>query len=245
MQCAPHILPPERPHTDRDEASQRHDDQDVVPPWPAHESNLARDVSSGMMRAPMKTLGLVAVLAALATMSSVAVAAPTKKYHFELTAVTPKAEVKPDVGAFAKERVEAEVKKQFEKHPRLVGTLDGAPDPRTNPDAYRRFLTKRGISGSYLVTVEISEASEEITPMEGKQNSQRLAVHLAIHLLGETIPGRTMAFTGDGSAIIKQEIGMKLRDKDRTFVWDGVTESSVQSALDQAFKKLAISRIKP
>lgn len=198
-----------------------------------------------MMRLPMKTSGLAAVLAVLSTLSPVALAAPAKKYHFELTAVLPKPEVKPDVAAYAKERVEAEIKKQFEKHPQLVGALDSAPDPKTSADAYRKFLTRRGISGSYLVTVEITEASEEITPMEGKKNAQRLSVHLALHLLGETIPGRTMAFTGDGQATIKQEIGMKLREKDRVFVWDGVTQSAVQGAIDQAFKKLAVSRIKP
>jgi hypothetical protein len=198
-----------------------------------------------MMRLPMTTSGLVAVLAVLSTLSPVALAAPAKKYHFELTDVIPKPAVKPDVAAYAKERVETEIKQQFEKHPQLVGTLEGAPDPKTSADAYRKFLTRKGISGSYLVTVEITEASEEITPMEGKQSSQRLSVHLAIHLLGETIPGRTMAFTGDGQATIKQEIGMKLRDKDRVFVWDGVTQTAVQGAIDQAFKKLAVSRIKP
>lgn len=198
------------------------------------------------MRFPMKTSGVTASFVALALLSStVAFAAPAKKYHFELTAVTPKPEVKGDVAAFAKERVEAEVGKQFDKHPQLVGRLDGAPDPRTSAEPYRKFLTKKGISGSYLVTVEIAEASEEITPMEGKPNTQRLSVHLAIHLLGETIPGRTMGFTGDGQATIKQEIGMKLRDKDRVFVWDGVTESAVQGALEQAFKKLAIGHAKP
>ena len=45
-------------------------------------------------------------------------------------------------------------------------TLDGAPDPASNADAYRKFLTKKGISGAYLVTVEITEASEELVPME-------------------------------------------------------------------------------
>ena len=248
MQVGPYIVPPESPHSGGDEGYQRRDDHDVVPARPHHESNLARDVNSGMMPIPMKTSGVAASAAfvALALLSSsVAVAAPAKKYHFELTAVTPKPEVNADVAAYAKERVQAEVGKQFDKHPQLVGTLDGAPDPRTSAEPYRKYLIKKGISGSYLVTVEITEASEQISPMEGKPNTQRLSVHLAIHVLGETIPGRTMGFSGDGQATIKQEIGMKLRDKDRVFVWDGVTESAVQGALDQAFKKLAAGHAKP
>ena len=187
------------------------------------------------MRA-MKSLCLVVILAAF---SSVAPAAPAKNNHFELTAVMPKPEVKADVGKTAATRVEGVVRKALTTNPQLVADLDGAPDPRTAAEAYRKFLTKKGISGAYLVTVEISEASEEVVPMDGKPNSQRLVVHLAIHMLGETIPGRTMGFTGDGQATVKQEIGMKLRDNDRNYAWDGAAETAVNDALKTCFAKLA------
>ncbi|MEO8553513.1 MAG: hypothetical protein ABI678_26245 [Kofleriaceae bacterium] len=187
----------------------------------------------------MKTL-----CAALVLLVGVAHAAPAKKYHFELTAVMPKPEVKADVAKVAKERVEAQIEKAFASNPQLVPTLDGAPDPKTSADAYRRFLTKKGISGSYLVTVEITEASEEVVPMDGKPNSQRMAVHVGIHVLGETIPGRTMGFTGDGQATVKQEVGMKLRDKDRNYAWDGAAETAVNDALKTAFAQLAKPKVK-
>jgi hypothetical protein len=190
---------------------------------------------------PMKRLILLAVVA----FSTVASAAPAKKkYHFELTAVLAKPEVKGEVAKTAQERVEGQIKKAFESHPQLVGTLEGAPDPKTAAEAYRKFLTKKGISGSYLVTVEITEASEEITPMEGKTNSQRMAVHVGIHVLGETIPGRTMGFTGDGQATVKQEIGMKIRDKDRNYAWDGAAETAVTDALKTCFDQLAKPKVK-
>jgi len=195
------------------------------------------------MRPLMTTKRLILLL--IVAFSTVATAAPAKKkYHFELTAVTPKPEVKGDVAKTAQERVEGQVKKAFESHPQLVGTLDGAPDPKTAADAYRRFLTKKGISGSYLVTVEITEAREEITPMEGKANSQRMVVHVGIHVLGETIPGRTMGFTGDGQATVKQEIGMKIRDKDRNYAWDGAAETAVNDALKTCFDQLAKPKVK-
>jgi hypothetical protein len=189
-----------------------------------------------MMR-PMKSLFVCAVLAALAT---VATAAPAKKkYHFELTAVLTKPEVKADVAKTAQSRVEGQVKKAFEGHPQLVAALDGAPDPRTSADAYRKFLTKKGVSGAYLVTVEVTSASEEIVPLEDKAKSQRMVVHVAIHVLGETIPGRTMGFTGDGQATVKQEIGMKIRDNDRNYAWDGAAETAVNDALKTCFEQLA------
>jgi hypothetical protein len=173
------------------------------------------------------------------------VLSPPKKYHFELTAVTPKPEVKADVAKIAQERVEAQIKKQFESHPQLVANLEGAPDPKTAAEAYRKYLVKKGITGAYLVTVEITEASEEVTPMEDKPNTQRMAVHVGIHILGETIPGRTMGFTGDGQATVKQEIGMKIRDKDRNYAWDGAAETAVQDALKTAFARLAKPQAKP
>jgi hypothetical protein len=187
------------------------------------------------MMAAMKSLILLCLAA------TVAFAAPKpKKYHFELTKVLLKPEVKADVGATAQPRVEAAIKKAFETNPQLVQTLEGAPDPAADHGAtYRKYLTKKGISGAYLVTVEITEASEEVVPMEDKKNSQRLVVHVGIHVLGETIPGRTMGFTGDGQATVKQEVGMKIRDKDRTYAWDGAAETAVADALKTCFEQLA------
>ena len=82
-----------------------------------------------MMPIPMKTLSL-ALVVALCTLTSIAGAAPTKKYHFELTQVLAKPEVKGEAGKTAVARVEAQIKKTFESHPQLVATLDGAPDPK-------------------------------------------------------------------------------------------------------------------
>lgn len=189
----------------------------------------------------LSLIGLVslATLALGLAVGGSAFAAPKKKYHFELAAVTAKPEVKPDVAKTAVARVESQIKKAFSTHPQLVATLDGAP-PKTSEDAYRKFLVKKGLSGAYLVTVEVTNASIEITPVEGKPNTQRINVKVAVHLLGETIPGRTMGFTGDGSATVKQEVGMKIRDKDKDFTWDGAAEAAIADALATAFKQLAL-----
>lgn len=193
-----------------------------------------------MMR-PMKRLMVTATIAAViaAFAPHTDAAPPKKKYHFELTKVLAKPEVKPDVAKTAQPKVEAQIKKKFEDHPQLVATLDGAPDPAANADAYRKFLIKKGIAGSYLVTVEITDASEELVPMEGKPTSQRLVIHVGLHLLGETIPGRTMGFTGDGQATVKQEVGLKMRDKDRDYTWDGAVETAIDDALKTCFEQLS------
>jgi hypothetical protein len=164
-------------------------------------------------------------------------AAP-KKFHFEVAEVKAKPEVKADVARSATPRIEAQVKKVFETHPQLVAHLDGAPDPKS-AEAYRKYLAQKGITGAYLVSVDITEASEEVEPMEDKPSSQRLTIKVAIHMLGENIPGRTMGFTGDGKATIKQEVGIKLRDRDREYTWDQAAELAVEDAMKTVFQQLA------
>jgi len=188
------------------------------------------------MRA-MKSLILLAMLAVLAPRANAEPA--KKKYHFELTKVLAKENVKPDVAKIAQARIEAQVKKAFETHPQLVANLEGAPDPATdNGQAYRKFLEKKGLAGAYLVTVEITDASEEVVPLEDKK-SQRIVVKVGIHVLGETIPGRTMGFTGDGQATVKLEVGKTVRDKDRDYTWDGAAETAINDALKTCFAQLA------
>lgn len=192
---------------------------------------------------PMKSLLLV--MAALVVFAPRADAAPKKKYHFELTKVLVKPEVKPDVAKEAQPRIEAVFTKALESHPQLV-KLEGAPaDPEANNGGpYRKFLAKKGVAGAYLVTVEVTEASIEILPLEEKKNAQRISVTVGLHVLGETIPGRTMGFTGDGRATVKQEVGMKIRDKDRQFTWDSAAETAVENALKECFAKLALPKKK-
>jgi hypothetical protein len=187
----------------------------------------------------MRPLRVIFALVLVGIAVSTAAAAP-KKYHFKLAAVTAKAEVKADVAKESTPRVEAYIKKTFDSHPQLVPTLDGAPDPDAKAEAFRKFLKAKGLSGAYLVTVEITEASTEVVPVESKPGTQRLVNRIAVHILGETIPGRTMGFTGDGQATIKQEVGKKVRDRDKEFAWDSAAEVAIADAMKTVFKQLAV-----
>lgn len=185
------------------------------------------------------------IIATAVLFAGTAQAGPAKKkYHFELTAVTAKPDVKPDVAKTATPRVETQVKKAFESHAQLVAKLEGAPALPDKPtpqqmDAYRAFLKKKGLAGAYWVTVEVTEASEELVPTD-KPNTQRLVVRVGVHVLGEQIPGKTMGFTGDGQATIKQEVGKKVRDRDKEFAWDSAAEVAIADAMTTVFKQLAV-----
>ncbi len=192
------------------------------------------------MPAMLRVLAVVAITTfGLVGTSSLAEAAPKKKYHFKLNLLKAKPTVAADVAAQAEPRVRAVAEKTFAAHPQLVAKLDGAPDPE-KADAFRKYLKQKGIAGAYLVTIEITEATLEIEPMEAKPSSQRIAARLAIHLLGETIPGRTMGFTGDGQATIKLEVGKKIRDRDKEYAWEQATETAIAEAMTTVFKQLAV-----
>lgn len=193
-----------------------------------------------MMRPAMHSKMILVALAVAAFAAVPSADAAPKKYHFKLAAVTAKPEVAADVAKEAAPRVEAQIKKAFATHPKLVASIEGAPDPDAKAAAFRKFLKAKGIAAAYLVTVEVTDASIEIVPMENKPRTQRMVVRVAVHLLGENVPGRTMGFTGDGQATIKQEVGLKIRDRDRQYTWDQAAEAAVADAMTTVFKQLAV-----
>jgi hypothetical protein len=207
-----------------------------------HGSTRRRAARCAMMPAMIRLVLIAGVALAL---TAPADAAPKKKYHYELTQVTADSGVAADVSKSALPRVEAQVRKAFNTHPQLVGDVTGAPDPNTDANGYRKFLVRKGLADSFYVTVNITAATEELEPQETKPGSQRLTVHLAIHMLGEHIPGRTIAFTGDGEATIKQEVGRVVRQADHDYSWDSAAEIAVKDAIETTLKQLAQPAKKP
>src|SRR5258708_25944315 len=114
--------------------------------------------------------GMRCLLIPLVTLALVARAdaAPKKKYHFDIIAVTPKAEVKADVAKTATERVKGQFEKAMAASDQLVAKLDDAPARDASPDAWRKYLAKKGVAGVYLVTGRLAEAWEENGPRPAK-----------------------------------------------------------------------------
>jgi len=159
------------------------------------------------------------VLAALAAAGSVAFAATGRPAEATLS---PRAQRRHGQGrsqaGIAKlvtPRVEAELKKLLEHHPQLIAKLD-APDPKVDADAYRNFLSKSHIAGAYDVTVEITVAAEELTPLPDKPGAQRLELRLVLNMTGKKIPDGTLGFGGtwqgdDPAGSRRQAAGQRAR----------------------------------
>jgi hypothetical protein len=166
---------------------------------------------------------------------------PKEKYYFELKTVTPKPELRPEVVKLAVARVLAELKKAFQQHPQIVAQLEGAPDPKADPDAYRAYLRKAHIAGAFNVTVEITDAAEVLTPIEGKPGASRLEIRLALRMLGVHLSDDTLGFTGHGKAASKQEVTSKVSDAERQDTWSQLAELGVSQAIRTALEELTVA----
>src|SRR4051812_41243240 len=101
----------------------------------------------------LRFVSLAFALAAsvLGVQSALAADTPKEKYYFELKAVLANPELKPDVVKLALARVQAELKKAFQQQPQIVAQLAEAPDPKSDPDAYRAYLAKVHLAGAFNV----------------------------------------------------------------------------------------------
>ena len=218
------------------------DDQHVVPARPHHEWKLARTVSSGMMPTPMKTLPSTRPGRARARASAtVADAAPTKKYHFELTAVTREARGqgrRREVGAGRASRRRSRRRSRRTRSSSQRSTA--RPIPKTNADAYRKFLTKKGDRGR-LPRDRRDHRGDRGARADGGQAEHAAPGRSTSASTCSARPSRAARWASPATARrpIKQEVGMKLRDKDRDYAWDGAAETAVDDAMKTVFAQLA------
>ena len=167
--------------------------------------------------------------------------AAKERYYLELKAVTPKSELKAEAVKMAIPRVLSQLKKAFERHPQIVAKLEGAPDPKLDPDGYRAYLDRSQLTGAFTVTVELTEASEASTPMTDKPGAQVHEIRLALRMLGTRIPDDTLGFTGHGKANAKAEIGAKVSEPQRQETWDQLSELAVEKAIKTALEELTLA----
>ncbi len=120
----------------------------------------------------------------------------------------------------------------------------GAPDPEAQPEKFKKYLKSRR-QRAFRVNVDVGQFSSELEPVRGgprgqaaRKNSQYLTVRVSLRLFGETVPDRVMAFTGDGSATVKLEVGKTVRPRDREEASAQALDQAVASAIAESLTKL-------
>src|SRR5687767_11952348 len=169
------------------------------------------------------------------------------KYIFTLVGVKSGGEVDAKLAADALRMLEAEVKKVFGSHPQLVVDVSTAPDPDADAKGYAKWLKKKKIKGSFKVNVDLTLYLEEVedAPSDAGKDNKRQVVRLELHMFGERVPEKKMGFEGVGSATVKQDVGKKVRPKDREFTIQSAIELAVADAMEESIRKLGLPPAKP
>lgn len=191
-----------------------------------------------MNRGSARRIALWAALGlAAAALSPAAAEARGKRKNQTYIFSLYKVEMVEGVPGEVEEQVKKRLAKQIEDRDALEPEIDKkAPDPKKTPKKFERYLKRRN-RRAFKVNVEVTDYSMDLEPIEGS-SSKHLAVHLSLRMFGETIPDRVMAFTGDGSATVKVEVGRRVRDRDREYANDEALKLAVSDAVDQSIKML-------
>lgn len=143
-----------------------------------------------------------------------------------------------DMPAELEEQVRGQLIKALSQHERLTDALPaGAPDPKTDPKGFEQYIKKNKIQ-PYRVNVEVTAYSRDSEAVDEPRKGNRLEVSVSLRTFGETMPKRVMAFTGEGSATIKVEVGKKIRDRDWEYANQNAIEIAVAEALQMSIDRL-------
>ncbi len=177
----------------------------------------------------------MSVLAASVGAAAPVEAGPAREtYLFQIADVVAKAEGVPEAVV---EQTRAVVVEEIGRRSEIRAELpEGAPDPKAAPEAFKKWLLRHNMR-AFRVTVEITGYEQAVEPA-ADDRPQRLRVHVALHLFGETLPQRSMGFTGDGSATIKLDVGKKVRPSDEKIARADSLDLSAKEALSESVEQL-------
>ncbi len=192
---------------------------------------------------PRRSSAIAFVLAVLAlTAWAAPEAVARERYVFLVSRV--------DLGKGVPHEVEAQVLARLGAaiagHEELESALaKDAPDPGAEPNKFKQYVKAKG-RRVFKVNVEVSQYSIEVEPGPGpggrsgteRRASQYVTVRVALRLFGETVPDRVMAFTGDGSATVKIEVGKTVRPRDREEATSAALDQAVASAIAESLARL-------
>lgn len=126
----------------------------------------------------------------------------------------------------------------IEAHPDLEAKLPaGAPDPKAAPKKFIRYLKARHRS-AFKVNIEVTAYSQGPEANPADKTGQYLTTRITLRMFGETVPKRTMAFTGNGSATVKLGVSMNIRARDRDEGTSEALDQATAQAIAESLRKL-------
>lgn len=183
-----------------------------------------------------RTAARLVALAAILSTAATASAKSRTRYIYRVSEVSAADKVKAPLP-----QIRAGLATGIAKTDGLTTELPAAaPDPEKNPKAFKRFLKRKRLR-AFRVNLEVTRYEKSVETLDERGN-KALTVSVALHLFGETIPDRTMAFAGNGSATIKMEVGKKVRKRDETVANHDAIEVAIDQAIAESLRKLAAKK---
>ncbi len=185
--------------------------------------------------------GAVAALIICAASPAHAADPPTAAYVFLISHV----DLDPGVPSEIAPIVKKELERAVSTHPHVLtlssaGLPKDAPDPSTKPAAFVRYLEKRGLT-PYRVYVAVTEYHREIEEAPSG-SGKRLGIRIALRTYGETMPKPSIAFTGEGAAALKIDVGRRVRERDRHIAEKEAIAVAIGDALKTSIQRLNAKR---
>ena len=181
-----------------------------------------------MLNMRTTTLGTAMLALAAAMFFSAPASADTgkPKYYFRVSNI----ECRNDkIIPLARELLEAEVA----KHPEFTMDLGG----KLSEDAQSAELRKHGMQ-ELQVSLRITTLKKEIKPPEPGKRDQQMSIEVKLGVLGYTLPGKKLLFTGDGDASLMGEFSERLKDKEEERFMRTALSSAIKQAVTTALAKL-------
>jgi hypothetical protein len=125
---------------------------------------------------------------------------------------------------------------QLQGRPEFLTSLEGAPDPKADPDAFGKWAEKKKIR-AFDVRIKFVKYQRTLAPIQGS-NDQLLSVNVEVQLLGANVPLETLGMTGTGSGTVSAQVGKTVTAKIDEDVHAQAIEGALKNAFDEATRQL-------
>ena len=199
---------------------------------------LEHDDPRAARRPSRQRVAVAAALAVAALGPAAARAATAPKYYFQIHEVQSAVPLDDGIRTFAGEALKAELASR----PEWIANLGGAAPAA--PEELAAALGKRKLRGFDMV-VKIVEARKETKDPRPGSRGKRLVVAVKLTVLGTTLPGEKMAFTGDGESGAEGEVSdRRMEEETEEMMKDGI-KNALKQAVDQVVMKLSLPQSAP
>lgn len=163
-----------------------------------------------------------------------ALAAP--RYYFRVDKIEASVPIDGGTRAFAQEALADELASR----PEWASDLGGA----TSEDAIVAELKRRKLRG-FDVRLKIAELKKDIKDGSTGARFKKLTVGVKLEVLGITLPGEKLAFSGAGESAAETEVPETRLDQEADLLARDAMKDAIKQAVDQAVKRLGSGNSAP